>query len=165
MKYTFLAYNVAPKGKTSQSSTKEGAASRYATDGQLSSRCASTKVEYGPWWSLDLGSNHAIFSVAITNRRECCAEGLSGAEIRIGNLKDWKENPRCGIVSSIGLGETYSFTCHGMEGQFVTIAIRGKNVSLTLCEVQVFGRPKNQSVDESWTINQMWQSQHHGGKC
>ncbi|XP_073447656.1 uncharacterized protein [Aquarana catesbeiana] len=161
-KHSTAAYNVAPKGKTSQSSTKQGAASRYATDGQLSSKCASTEVEYGPSWNLDLKSNHVIFSVAITNKRDCCAEDLSGAEIRIGNIADWRENPSCGTVSSIGLGETYSFTCHGMEGQFVTIAIRGKNVSLTLCEVQVFGRPKNQSVDESWTISQMWQSQHHG---
>ncbi|CAI9570430.1 unnamed protein product [Staurois parvus] len=161
-KHSTAAHNVASKGKTSQSSTKQRAASRYAIDGQLSSQCASTEMEYRPWWNLDLGSNHVIFSVAITNRRDCCAEDLSGAEIRIGNIADWRENPSCGVVSSIGLGETYSFTCHGMEGQFVTIAIRGKNVSLTLCEVQVFGQPKNQSVDESWNISQMWQSQHHG---
>ncbi|XP_040210447.1 uncharacterized protein LOC120941210 [Rana temporaria] len=161
-KYSTAAYNVAPKGKTSQSSTKKRAASTYATDGQLSSQCASTEVEYGPWWNLDLGSNHVIFSVAITNRRDCCAEDLSGAEIRIGNIEDWRENPSCGSVSSIGLGETYSFTCHGLEGRFVTIAIRGKNVSLTLCEVQVFGRPKKNSVDESWTISQTWQGRHHG---
>ncbi|XP_077323573.1 uncharacterized protein LOC143958005 isoform X2 [Lithobates pipiens] len=161
-KHSNAAYNVAPKGKTSQSSIKQREASRYATNGQLSSPCASTEVEYGPWWTLDLGSNHVIFSVAITNRRDCCAEDLSGAEILIGNIADWRENPSCVAVSSIGLGETYSFACHGMEGQFVTIAIRGKNVSLTLCEVQVFGRPKNQSVDESWTLSQKWQGPHHG---
>ncbi|XP_075039887.1 uncharacterized protein LOC142099864 isoform X2 [Mixophyes fleayi] len=160
-KRSTAAYNVAQSGKASQSSTKERAAN-YTTDGQISSKCASTEVEYEPWWTLDLRSNHIIFSVAVTNRRDCCAQDLNGAEIHIGNKEDWRDNPSCGSVSSMGLGETYSFTCQGMPGRLLTIAVPGKNVSLSLCEVQVFGVPENTSKNETWDTSQMHHNSNHG---
>lgn len=90
----FLAHNVAPSGQSSQSSTNRRFQSQYAIDRQLSSSCTMTEVEYEPWWTLALQSNHLITFVAVTNRRDCCAKDLDGAEIHIGNNVNWKENPR-----------------------------------------------------------------------
>ncbi|KAM4022005.1 uncharacterized protein ACNLHF_027291 isoform 1-T2 [Anomaloglossus baeobatrachus] len=149
------AHNVAPKGKSSQSSTKgRYYYSRIAIDGQLSYSCTETKVEYEPWWTLDLMSSHIITFVAITNREYCCANALDGAEIHVGKNANWKENPSCGIVSSIGLGKTFSFNCGAVHGQFVTIVIPQKNTSLSLCEVQVFGLPHefSQNVTERFKV-------------
>ncbi|KAM3915737.1 uncharacterized protein RB166_017978 [Leptodactylus fuscus] len=146
-KSSFPDHNVAPNGQSSQSSTKKSSPSRYAIDSWVST-CTMTEVEDEPWWSLDLRSNHIISFVAVTNRRDCCAEKLDGAEIHIGNNADWKENPRCGVVSSIGLGETFSFPCGGLQGRYVTIALPNKNTSLSLCEVQVFGHRHEPSENE-----------------
>ncbi|CAM5081253.1 unnamed protein product [Natator depressus] len=45
----------------------------------------------------------------------------------------------------MGPGETRSFDCEGMQGQYVTVTIPGTEKYLTLCEVQVFGLPVNSS--------------------
>ncbi|XP_063797024.1 uncharacterized protein LOC134958390 isoform X2 [Pseudophryne corroboree] len=161
-KHSAAAYNVASGGKTSQSSTKNRAASHYATDGQLSSQCTLTEEEYEPRWTLDLRTNHSIFSVAITNRRECCSYNLSGAEIHIGNNADWRHNPSCGTVPQMGVGETRAFSCYGMPGQLLTIAIPGRNASLSLCQVQVFGVPEVASEHRPWNTSHQLQNSHTG---
>ncbi|KAG8543117.1 hypothetical protein GDO81_025343 [Engystomops pustulosus] len=113
-----------------------------------------TDVEHEPWWALDLKSNHIITFVAITNRRDCCSQDLEGAEIHVGSSKNWKENPSCGTVSSIGLGETFSFSCGGTQGRYVTVVIPKKNTSLSLCEVQVFGLPQKSSENKTTTLKE-----------
>ncbi|XP_077323576.1 uncharacterized protein LOC143958006 isoform X2 [Lithobates pipiens] len=144
------ARNVALRGIPTQSSTESyyGSA-QNANDGSLArnylrAQCSYTKQDEGPWWMVDLKQPHKIMSVAITNRvLECCRERIFGAEIRIGNdpRKGGTSNPSCGVISSIESGETLSFSCQGMTGQYVTITIPGRAEHLVLCEVQVFGFP------------------------
>ncbi|KAM4651381.1 uncharacterized protein O3C94_013875 [Discoglossus pictus] len=166
LKHSNAAPNIALRGDTSQSSTDENGESKYAVHGSLlpTSQCAKTKEELSPSWTLDLKTVQKVFSIAITNQGDCCAESLDGAEIHVGNsAAGWKKNLICGTVSSIGLGETFSFNCDGMEGRYVTIVIPDKVTSLTLCEVQVFGL----SVDTpsgDWNGNLELQKKNHGAK-
>ncbi|XP_072276502.1 uncharacterized protein [Pyxicephalus adspersus] len=150
------APNVALRGIPTQSSTNSyyGSA-RNANDGSLAnnylrSQCSYTKMDDGPWWMVDLKKPHKIMSVAVTNRvLECCRERIFGAEIRIGNnpSNGGKSNPSCGVISSIESGETISFSCQGMAGQYVSVTIPERSEHLVLCEVQVFGFPAS-SEDE-----------------
>ncbi|XP_075050419.1 pentraxin fusion protein-like [Mixophyes fleayi] len=135
-----------------QSSTHGEGLAKNTIDGLLAhqdpqSQCAVTEEQYEPWWTVDLKSKYKIYSVALTNRGDCCSSGLDGAEIRVGHdASDWKNYTICGTVSSVGLGETFSFKCNWMEGRFITIVIPDKNASLTLCEVQVFGQKAETSI-------------------
>uniref|UniRef100_A0A8C1J2M5 Fucolectin tachylectin-4 pentraxin-1 domain-containing protein n=1 Tax=Cyprinus carpio TaxID=7962 RepID=A0A8C1J2M5_CYPCA len=45
---------------------------------------------------------------------------------------------RCAVLSTIPAGATYSYSCHGMEGRYVTVNIPGTSMVLTLCEVGVY---------------------------
>ncbi|XP_053324728.1 uncharacterized protein LOC128499816 [Spea bombifrons] len=169
LKHSNAAPNVALQGVTYQSSIDGECDSRRAADGCLKNllpddQCARTKEEMDPWWTVDLKSDHKVFSIAVTSRGDCCEHDLDGAEIHVGNsATGWKKNPVCGTVSSIGPGETFSFNCDGMEGRFVTIVIPQKAKSLTLCEVQVFGVPVD-AISAEWTGNLDLQKEHHGAK-
>uniref|UniRef100_A0A8C5QUD9 Fucolectin tachylectin-4 pentraxin-1 domain-containing protein n=1 Tax=Leptobrachium leishanense TaxID=445787 RepID=A0A8C5QUD9_9ANUR len=142
--YSGKLNNVAPQGIPSQSSYFGSKLEvRAPIDGSLRSNymageCAHTKKEMNPWWRVDLKSKMVIQSVAITNRLECCRERINGAELRVGDSKEngGIGNPRCGVVNRMNYGETLSFDCKGMEGQYVTITLPNREY-LTLCEMQV----------------------------
>ncbi|XP_061495357.1 uncharacterized protein LOC133390557 isoform X2 [Rhineura floridana] len=147
-------YNAALDGKAFQSSSynKLGSA-KNAIDGSTSSdylrgQCTHTQKEANPWWTVDLRMRFVVVSVVITNRGDCCAERINGAEIRIGDSEDEGgiTNPRCATITSLHLGETQKFHCEGMSGQYVTITVPGEAKYLSLCEVQVFGHRKMPSV-------------------
>ena len=55
-----------------------------------------TQLRFKPWWRLDLLNVYKVSYIRITNRGDCCAKRLNGAEIRIGNsLRDHGNlNPR-----------------------------------------------------------------------
>uniref|UniRef100_A0A803JJA6 Pentraxin n=1 Tax=Xenopus tropicalis TaxID=8364 RepID=A0A803JJA6_XENTR len=169
LKHSDAAPNVALHGAAYQSSTAEKGDAKNAVDGKLwnqdpAKQCAQTTVETDPWWTVDLNSVHKVFSIAVTNRGDGHSEGLDGVEIRLGESAfSWKKNPVCGTVSKIGLGETFSFNCNGMEGRFVTIVLPGSEKSLTLCEVQVFGLPEETPYEE-WNGDFEQQKENHGAK-
>lgn len=83
--------NVALKGDAAQSSTLSFAAASKAIDGRRNSFysqgfCSHTAGnEANPWWRVDLRKSYFVTSVKVTNRGDCCAERLDGAEIRIGD--------------------------------------------------------------------------------
>ncbi|KAI9515412.1 hypothetical protein NQZ68_026146 [Dissostichus eleginoides] len=137
--------NLALQGKASQSS-QHGPGSAYnAIDGNRASdwvkgSCAHTEKELDPWWRLDLGKTHKIFSVKITNFKNYPLY-INGAEIKIGDSldNDGNNNPRCAVISSIPGGFTETFQCNGMDGRYVNIVIPGINEYLALCEVEVYG--------------------------
>ncbi|XP_039210087.1 pentraxin fusion protein-like isoform X2 [Crotalus tigris] len=141
--------NVAVGKLSSQSSTfEEKGESRKAIDGSLANiytngDCTLTKKDFEPWWMVDLISAFQVSAVVITNRGDCCESWIKGAEILIGDLpqKGGTMNPRCTTINSMGRGETMSFNCAGMQGQYVTITIPGRYEFLTLCEVQVLAHP------------------------
>uniref|UniRef100_A0A3Q3MF10 Fucolectin tachylectin-4 pentraxin-1 domain-containing protein n=1 Tax=Labrus bergylta TaxID=56723 RepID=A0A3Q3MF10_9LABR len=135
-------------GKAFQSSTASGSSSASkAIDGRRDSTyykgfCTHTLEETNPWWRLDLRETHAVTSVKVTNRGDCCAQRLDGAEIRIGNSAEnnGNDNPKCASISHIGAGKTVTFYCEGgsVMGRFVNVIIPGPKKILTLCEVEVY---------------------------
>ncbi|XP_069822712.1 uncharacterized protein [Dendropsophus ebraccatus] len=141
------APNLALSGHSFQSSLYNFfGESKNAIDGSLSGnysqmQCSQTLHELNPWWTVDLKGIFLILSVVVTNRQDCCWELLNEADIRIGNSKNWMQNPRCAAIYSLGPGATGLFNCKGMEGRFVTVLLPDRRDKLSLCEVQVFGLP------------------------
>uniref|UniRef100_A0A3Q3FVK8 Fucolectin tachylectin-4 pentraxin-1 domain-containing protein n=1 Tax=Labrus bergylta TaxID=56723 RepID=A0A3Q3FVK8_9LABR len=139
--------NLALRGKAFQSSTSFTGPASKAIDGRRDSTydkgfCTHTLEETNPWWRLDLRETHAVTSVKVTNRGDCCAQRLDGAEIRIGNSAEnnGNDNPKCASISHIGAGKTVTFYCEGgsVMGRFVNVIIPGPKKILTLCEVEVY---------------------------
>lgn len=94
--------NVALKGDATQISTLSFAAASKAIDGRRNSFysrgfCSHTaEDETNPWWRVDLQQQYMVAAIKVTNRGDCCAERLDGAEIRIGNSleNNGNNNPR-----------------------------------------------------------------------
>uniref|UniRef100_A0A3Q4H6U4 Si:ch73-359m17.2 n=1 Tax=Neolamprologus brichardi TaxID=32507 RepID=A0A3Q4H6U4_NEOBR len=143
--YGYPLTNVALKGEASQSSTLSFATASKAIDGRRNSFysngfCSHTaEDETNPWWRVDLQRSFTITAVKVTNRGDCCAERLDGAEILIGNLLDQNgnQNPSCGMIKSLDGTPTYTFQCNEMEGRYIIVIIPGKKTYATLCEVEV----------------------------
>uniref|UniRef100_A0A3P9BX22 Uncharacterized LOC105940419 n=1 Tax=Maylandia zebra TaxID=106582 RepID=A0A3P9BX22_9CICH len=138
--------NLAIQGKATQSSLYLPGMAYNAIDGNRANlwnqaSCSHTNADFTPWWRLDLGKTHKVFSVNVTNRGDGFPERLNGAEIRIGDSLDnnGNNNPRCTVISSIPLGFTETFKCNGMDGRYVNIIIPGRSEHLSLCEVEVYG--------------------------
>ncbi|KAL2079158.1 hypothetical protein ACEWY4_024902 [Coilia grayii] len=129
------AENIASGKPTTLTSSQT---SELAIDGDPNTYALS-QVASNPTWRVDLERVYLVDAVSITNRPDCCPEKLNGAEIRIGSANNG--NPRCAVVSAVPPGETYTYSCHGMEGRFVLIFIPGDGKQLALAEVQVFGKP------------------------
>ncbi|XP_027141984.1 fucolectin-7 [Larimichthys crocea] len=138
--------NLALQGKATQSSLSSYLGDAYhAIDGNRNSvyvdgSCTHTKANFSPWWRLDLGKTHKVFSVMVTNIIEASTR-LNGAEIRIGDSleNNGNNNPRCAVISSIPGGFTETFQCDGMDGRYVNIVIPGRTEYLHVCEVEVYG--------------------------
>lgn len=87
--FFFAEENLAVQGKASQSSLYSFGSAYNAIDGNHDSKwedgsCSHTDNNLSPWWRLDLGKTHKVFSVKIANR-DALPERLDGAEIRIGD--------------------------------------------------------------------------------
>ncbi|XP_071022846.1 uncharacterized protein [Oncorhynchus clarkii lewisi] len=119
--------------------------------------CSSTAFNTNPWWRVDLLDLYRVTAVTITNRGDCCPERLDGAEIRIGNSLENNgiNNPRCVVIHHIPAGETYTFQCNEMEGQYVVVVLPGQNKILTLCEVEVFATVKPPAPKSKRTVVRM----------
>ncbi|XP_075937241.1 uncharacterized protein LOC142937972 [Anarhichas minor] len=136
--------NVALRGKATQSDRLENAfsAAYNAIDGNRdanynSGSCTHTDQMTKPWWRVDLLDSYIVTSVVITNRGDCCAERINGAQIYIG---DSLNNPLVGTIPRAGLGESFTLTfTKRVEGRYVIVAVPGPNKILTLCEVEVYG--------------------------
>ncbi|XP_067266335.1 uncharacterized protein [Chanodichthys erythropterus] len=144
--YGYLAGNLAAGEAATQSSTSADWSAEKAIDGnrglqQLYTGCSSTLNETNPWWRLDLRHVYRVSRVVITNRKDCCAERLNGAEIHIGNSleNNGSNNPICAVIPAIPAGESYSYSCNGMDGRYVNLIIPGDMKILALCEVEVYG--------------------------
>lgn len=103
--FSFEAYplpNVALKGEATQSSVLSFATAAKAIDGKRNSFygngfCSHTaEDETNPWWKVDLLETYIVTYIKITNRGDCCAERLDGAEIRVGDSEgnNGTDNPR-----------------------------------------------------------------------
>ncbi|KAK1880693.1 Fucolectin-1, partial [Dissostichus eleginoides] len=95
-----------------------------------------------PWWRVDMLEPYIVTSIIITNRGDCCAGRLNGAEVHIGNsLQDnGAANPVAGVISHIPAGGSFTMTfTEPVEGLYVSVVLPGVNRILTLCEVEVYG--------------------------
>ncbi|KAK2913234.1 hypothetical protein Q8A67_001633 [Cirrhinus molitorella] len=144
--YGQLIGNLASNGTVTQSSTSGDWFAEKAIDGnrglqRLRIGCSSTLTETNPWWRLDLSHVYRISRVVITNRNDCCVEQMNGAEIRIGNSleNNGNDNPLCAVIPAIPGGDSYSYSCGGMDGRYLNLFIPGSKKTITLCEVEVFG--------------------------
>ncbi|XP_042279121.1 uncharacterized protein LOC121905160 [Thunnus maccoyii] len=149
--YTYK--NVALRGKATQSYRNQGSpwsvfgAASNAIDGNRESNykagsCSHTTAQTNPWWRVDLLESYVVTSIIITNRGDCCADRISGAEIHIGNsLRDnGARNPVVSVIPRIPAGRSYTVTVtKHVEGRYVTVVLPGKGRMLTLCEVEVYG--------------------------
>ncbi|XP_020359423.1 uncharacterized protein LOC109906205 [Oncorhynchus kisutch] len=140
--------NVALKGVATQSSLYGDGQANNVIDGNRESNyhkisCTHTEQETNPWWRVDRSSRSRVTAVTFTNRGDVVPERLDGAEICIGNSLENTgiNNLRCVVIHHIPAGETYTFQCNEMEGQYVVVVIPGQNKILTLCEVEVYGLP------------------------
>uniref|UniRef100_A0A8B9H147 Fucolectin tachylectin-4 pentraxin-1 domain-containing protein n=1 Tax=Astyanax mexicanus TaxID=7994 RepID=A0A8B9H147_ASTMX len=143
--------NLALLGKATQSNLVENPWSAYglpynAIDGNHNSyfpdaSCTHTTAQSNPWWRVDLLYKYKITSITITNRGDCCAERLNGAEIRVGNslYNNGNSNTRVAVVSSIPAGTSMTFNFSNVSGRYVTVILPGQGRILTLCEVEVYG--------------------------
>ncbi|XP_051526547.1 uncharacterized protein LOC127425011 isoform X2 [Myxocyprinus asiaticus] len=144
--FSALTENIAFKANVVQSSTYDSLGhARNAVDGRRESNymllsCSHTKIENNPWWRVELPGIRNVTSVQITNRGDCCAERINGAQIRIGNsLKNnGNSNKLAAFVRSISLDGTKTFKFKPIEGKFVNVFLPGPKQILTLCEVEVF---------------------------
>jgi hypothetical protein len=60
------------------------------TDGYfLNQSTTHTKLEYKPWWQVDLGSQKKINKIIIYNRTDCCVNRLSAYRVSISNEADF----------------------------------------------------------------------------
>ncbi|KAG8134077.1 hypothetical protein E2320_011847, partial [Naja naja] len=134
---------------------------RKAVDGNCSGRwigqnsCTHTKREREPWWYVDLGSRYAISSVVVKSREDCCGERLRGAQIRVGDCvpKRGFSNHLCGTITNTRLGAINTISCKSQVGRYVIVTIPGRTVSLSLCEVEVYGRKQILNFQRySWLI-------------
>ncbi|KAM6445865.1 LOW QUALITY PROTEIN: ATP-dependent DNA helicase Q4 [Rhynochetos jubatus] len=139
------APNVARGRAVAQSSTLNAAGlAANAVDGNADAdwergSCAHTEKEPEPWWRVDLGRRRSVYSVTVTNRRDCCWESLRGAQVHVGDsLADrGKRNPVCGTILDTGPGSASTVCCNGLPGRYVSILIPGREDFLVLCEVEV----------------------------
>ncbi|KAL0189889.1 hypothetical protein M9458_016988, partial [Cirrhinus mrigala] len=76
-----------------------------------------------------------------TDRKDCCADQINGTEIRIGSTleNNGNNNPICAVIPAIPAGESYNYSCGGMDGRYVNLIIPGDMKMLILCEVEVYG--------------------------
>uniref|UniRef100_A0A8C1SNP4 Fucolectin tachylectin-4 pentraxin-1 domain-containing protein n=1 Tax=Cyprinus carpio TaxID=7962 RepID=A0A8C1SNP4_CYPCA len=137
--------NLAVGAPAVQSSTYNSlGAAKNAVDGNSDSNymrgsCTHTAGD-NPWWRVDLRKPHKVTRVIITNRGDCCAERIAGAQIRIGNSLAYNGNRNWLVttIRAIPSGGTQTFDFSPVKGRYVNIYLPGTNKYLTLCEVQVF---------------------------
>ncbi|XP_073669697.1 uncharacterized protein [Paramisgurnus dabryanus] len=135
----YQAENLALRGRAVQSSTAYGWEASNAID-NLPFTCTHTDTSDNPWWRLDLLDSYYISTVVITNRKDCCAERLNGAEIRIGNSleNNGNNNPRYAVLNGVVAGQSVSVSCDNMNGRYVNVIIPGSSKILSLAQVEVY---------------------------
>lgn len=145
-----LLRNLALGRKASQSSEDQAGAAARAVDGDPDGSFAAgtttlTQTEAAPWWEVDLGERHALSSVVLWNRTDCCASRLAGFTVFVSSAPMagrslaeltadstiWRRD----IVDPVGLmlripTETV--------GRYVRVQLKGAG-ALSLAEVAVLG--------------------------
>ncbi|XP_070555725.1 uncharacterized protein [Ptychodera flava] len=127
----------------SGTSTADKAVDGNANPQWSGNSCTATNQNQDAWWKTDLQSRHTVGQVVLTNRQDCCPERLLGAVVRVGDSDDIASNTQCGSAvtsDQISASETITIDCpEGTKGRYVSVQLEGKNMWLTLCEVEIYG--------------------------
>ncbi|XP_062401400.1 uncharacterized protein LOC134092516 isoform X2 [Sardina pilchardus] len=161
--------NIALQRQAAQSSLYDSNGfSKYAVDGDRNPNygekgCAHTYQENNPWFRVDLLSRFDITRVTITNRRDCCADRIRGAEIRIGDSleNNGNSNTRAVIIQSIPAGASIAFDFQPIKGRYVNVVLPGSLKILQLCEMEVYAiietnvAPRGRATQSSLVLGEM----------
>jgi hypothetical protein len=119
---------------------------KFAVDGDKNQNygtsCTHTNLQANPWWKVDLGSNYYIYGLKVWNRADCCGERLTTLKVQTSN-----DNVNFYDVDDLKVAATnggvYSFV-NPFTGRYVRLML-GKPTAdyLTICEVEIYGRPQN----------------------
>ncbi|XP_031759758.1 fucolectin-1-like [Xenopus tropicalis] len=137
------APNLARKGSATQISTfPPDASADKAIDGKRDpdyshKSCSQTNNEPSPWWRLDLKRTYKVSVVVVTNGNRN-PELLLGAQIRVGDSPN-NNNDVCANITDTSRNPI-SICCNERAGRYLSVGIPGRSATLTLCEVQVYGR-------------------------
>lgn len=120
--------------------------SQLAVDGFVDGNCSQTNYEENPWWRVDLKKSYSIMAVVIVN---CCHKSFKNVEVRIGDDENEQSNKICGLISVLKDKENNVLMCRSnIIGRYVHLSVRGRNKSLSLCEVQIY-----QALGTLFTLN------------
>lgn len=128
-------------GKTTEQSSNyiNDAGPELAVDGNLSGEwidasVTHTKLEYEPFWSVDLGRDETIRKIIIHNRTDCCQDRLRDFKVQL--LKDrqvyWSARYREGTPNHVTI-----FEVDGIRADKVKVSLPGRSDFLSLAEVEV----------------------------
>lgn len=107
-----------------------------AVDGRLDGNCSQTNYEKDPWWRVDLHSEYYIMAIVILN---CCDNIMKNVEVRIGSNENGELNQLCGHIDAVENNENAIILCStDLSGRYVHLNVRGKNSSLSMCEVRIY---------------------------
>jgi hypothetical protein len=132
------AYDLAVGTTASQSSTFDVAGPWRAIDGNTDGNwwngsVTHTGFQASPWWQVDLGVSHAIGTVIVSNRTDCCSDRLSDFDVTVsGDGTSWQW-----IGGITGQAQPRTVFQTSAAGRFVRVQLRGTNY-LSLAEVQVY---------------------------
>ncbi|WAQ95045.1 FUCL7-like protein [Mya arenaria] len=116
--------------------------------------CFHTKIEYQPWWRVDLQQDYYIAGVILYNRLDCCDERARNISLTIGQST--------GAMGQVGhldgnFNATHTFFVDpSVKGRYVHIQLMGITEAFHLCDVEVMayfagtsnvalGKPASQS--------------------
>ena len=145
--YSQCCSGIVSGGVASQSTTLNNDVNNYgaqkARDGNADSMTHSEdkKHDIDPWWKLKFDSPKKIEYVSMRTRIDCCGERLNGAQVEVLTAdNNWV---KCGRpVSGAQNGKVYTKDCpKNLRVMEVRITKLGKNVILTLVNVEVGGKP------------------------
>ncbi|XP_002732335.1 uncharacterized protein LOC100366648 [Saccoglossus kowalevskii] len=130
--------------------------SSNAVDGNTDSSwygnsCTHTYKQFQPWFRVDLGSSKVVHEVIVTNRKDCCAERITGAEVRVGqNHPDFELNTKCGdkVTAAESSQTTLVFECSpAITGRYVSLQLIGVTEVLNFCEIEVMAESSPRLVN------------------
>ncbi len=90
-----------------------------------------TDNQLQPWWQVDLQGSHALSTVGLFNRTDCCSDRLQNFRVRVSDDGvNWQDYPFAGVAPA---QSTFAIN---RSARYVRVQLDGSGV-LSLAEVQV----------------------------
>jgi hypothetical protein len=110
---------------------------------------ASTESTPNAWWQVDLGEAHAIRTITLWNRLDCCSDRLSNYYVLVSE-KAFQSTNLQSTLTQAGVRNYYQNASSAGStsisinqlGRYIRVQLAGTNF-LSLAEVQVFGTVTN----------------------